>query len=422
MSREFFRFLVCGDLHLGEPLGGIAEVPEHLEDLLLDARHLAAEKVFDAAVAEKTDFVLLAGHALNFSSRDARSLHLLLHAFERLAAAGIDVYWCDTDADRLAEWPRTLQLPANVHPITGPHPEPHLIRRGDRVIAKLVGTSARGASPGDLRQVSGDSGRFTIGLAHCPDAAEEMLSSSVDLWAVGGSHQRIVRQPSSRRILSPGSPQGGTLDEPGAHGCLVVTVDHDGKAEERYISTDVVRWVRELIELPDEIDLGGLLRLMRERALRVVEQAAARQHLVEWIISDGDQTTDTPSDVLVARLRQGGCDAEILNALRAEFGAGTPGVWSLGLTVEPPSVLPSGWYEEDTVLGDLLRSIQLYQDDPELPLTWEIVEHSAKSSDGVGKLLRDVTIKDRLRLLRSVAALGVDLLRGDRVLGDATVS
>ena len=49
MSQPPLRFVHAGDLHLECPLGGVAEVPEHLRELLLDAPFLAAQQVFETA-------------------------------------------------------------------------------------------------------------------------------------------------------------------------------------------------------------------------------------------------------------------------------------------------------------------------------------------------------------------------------------
>jgi hypothetical protein len=133
---------------------------------------------------------------------------------------------------------------------------------------------------------------------------------------------------------------------------------------------------------------------------------------------DGDQLSDTRSDLLAARLRQGPLAGDILRALRQEFGAEVPGVWSATLEAAPPEVLPSGWYEEDTVLGDLLRLVQQLQHDrnQELPL-----DPNAGGSGLPRDICQRICQLDaglRESLLRRVAILGVDVLRGDRVLSE----
>ncbi len=140
--------------------------------------------------------------------------------------------------------------------------------------------------------------------------------------------------------------------------------------------------------------------------------------MVSWLLTDGDQLADTRSDLSIARLRQGNIGGEILAALRREFGADVPGIWPVSLEAEPPAVLPAGWYEEDTVLGDLLRSVQHYQSDVRQTLQLEPIAAQSSLSEPFRTALMTVTADERELLLRHVSALGVDLLRGNRVLSE----
>ncbi len=87
MSNRPFRFLVAGDFHLEQPLGGVAEVPDHLRELFLDAPYTAARRAFDAALAEDADFVLLTGDILRPSDTGPRGPLFLVEQFLRLSRA-----------------------------------------------------------------------------------------------------------------------------------------------------------------------------------------------------------------------------------------------------------------------------------------------------------------------------------------------
>ena len=65
MSLLSFRFLHASDFHLDQPLGGVIDVPEHLRDPFIDAPYQAASRVFDAAISERVDFVVVAGDILH---------------------------------------------------------------------------------------------------------------------------------------------------------------------------------------------------------------------------------------------------------------------------------------------------------------------------------------------------------------------
>src|SRR5271165_5011740 len=97
MPNRPFRFLHASDFRLDAVPRGLAEVPDHLRDCLLDAPYTAARKTFDAALSERVAFVLLGGNILQAERSGPRGTAFLIEQFERLAAAGIDVYWAASE-------------------------------------------------------------------------------------------------------------------------------------------------------------------------------------------------------------------------------------------------------------------------------------------------------------------------------------
>ena len=84
MSTRPFRFVHASDFHLEQPLMGVAEVPDHLRELFLDAPFAAAKKVFDAALTEDADFVVLSGDILNTSDTGPSAPLFLVEQFARV--------------------------------------------------------------------------------------------------------------------------------------------------------------------------------------------------------------------------------------------------------------------------------------------------------------------------------------------------
>jgi DNA repair exonuclease SbcCD nuclease subunit len=434
MSGHPFRFLHASDFHLELPLRGIEEVPDQLRELFCDAPYLAAEHVFDTALAEQVDFVLLAGDITKLKGAGARPLEFLYNQFQRLHEAQIAVYWCDSGFDRLEYWPSAVPLPANVTLFTDDSVDVVTHRRDGEVLATLLGCA--GIKSGRIRPEEFDNGAagYVIALTHGKTEAAPLEAVKVDYWALGGKHNRdnLMTEPSLAHYC--GSPQARDPEEEGAHGCAVVAVDGRGRTHRQTMTTDVVRWHTEVFELPDQIDQHGLLRMMRDHCHRQSEQAAGRQVLLRWRLTDSDQLTDTRSDLLAARVRQGGLARDLLTSLRAEFGEQIPGVWPVDIEAEPPTVLPSGWYEEDTVLGDLLRIVQAKQAEPVPKIALDPMSASESKSSLAPKEADELVIKhlgselqihdahESHRLLKHIASLGVDLLRGDRILSEEAES
>ena len=84
MPHKPLRFLHAADFHLDQPLIGLGDVPEHLVQLMIDAPYLAAQRVFEAAMAENVAFVVLSGNLLDLSNPEPRALQFLIDRFGEL--------------------------------------------------------------------------------------------------------------------------------------------------------------------------------------------------------------------------------------------------------------------------------------------------------------------------------------------------
>lgn len=421
MSGRRFRFIHASDLHLEAPVGGLGEVPPHLQDALLDAPFHAAERLFETALSERVDFLLLAGDVAHGATCGPRAFDFLDRWFRQLQAESIPIYWSESPHDQCDRWPTAVPLPENVQVLSSVHVEPITIKRDKKPLAKILGS--RGTPDGviDIDAFDGDASLFTIALVHGYPPQQMGAGSwgktNVDYWALGGLHNPCELATRVGIARYAGSPQARATEEEGPHGVSIVDVEAR-HAVRQTIATDTVRWHHEFLELPAHLDQQGLLRMLRERSQQLLDAAAGRQLLVRWTVTDGDQLTDTRSDLLAARLREGALASELLIALRREFGQNNPGLWSVSLDADPADILPSGWYEEDTVLGDLLRSVQQHQVDASLNLQLDTFDLASELTKTLQRRMVISNEEERKRILSHVASLGVDLMRGDRVLSE----
>ncbi len=65
MPGESFRFIHASDFHLESPLGDLDSLPSHLRDAMADAPRRAAQAVFEAALADNIDFLVLCGDLIS---------------------------------------------------------------------------------------------------------------------------------------------------------------------------------------------------------------------------------------------------------------------------------------------------------------------------------------------------------------------
>ncbi len=71
----------------------LPDLPDHLRPALVEAPWKAAEAVFEHAILENVDFVLLCGDLLNPISSGACGPAFLIEQFELLRERNIAVYW-----------------------------------------------------------------------------------------------------------------------------------------------------------------------------------------------------------------------------------------------------------------------------------------------------------------------------------------
>ena len=141
MSDRSFRFLHASDFRLDAVPRGLTEVPDHLRDTLLDAPYTAARRVFDTALAERVAFVILAGNILQPDLTGPRGTAFLSEQFQRLAEAGISVYWAGGESDPPEAWPTAFPLPENVRVFAKDRVTDFLHQYDGSPLARIVGTS-----------------------------------------------------------------------------------------------------------------------------------------------------------------------------------------------------------------------------------------------------------------------------------------
>jgi hypothetical protein len=417
---EPLRLVHASDLHLELPIHGLADVPDHLRELLIEAPYQAAERVFEAALAENADALLLAGDVLNVDRAGPPAIVLLLDQFARLADRGISVYWAGGAVDVPDLWPRSVALPPNVHlfPI-GRVETLDLARDGD-TIARIQGTSCRDDGQLEARGFHRDvHGLFTVGVAYGTNDSPGHEGDRVHYMALGGQHaqQTVDEQPGIAHYS--GTPQGRAPMQTGSHGCTLITVDETGRPKLRFVATDAVRWSEQVLEVTASTRSEQLQERMVERLEKLAAQQPGVDHLVRWTIRG--------TGPLVNRLRPGGLADELLVDLRRQFGepgtrqpdhpsggalpgAGSPVIWSASIDCASPISVPAEWYDQETCLGDFLRQVREFELHDDLPLDLHGFLPEDIAADPLAAIAEFESSEQRHAVLCRAAKLGVDLL------------
>ena len=281
MSTRPIRFVHAGDFHLEQPLMGVAEVPDHLGDLFLDAPYTAVGKLFEAVLAEDADFVVLSGDLLNPMYTGPRGPLFLVEQFARLAERGINVYWAGGTVDPPEAWPAALTLPQNVHVFPHGRVEDVTILCNDEPLARCRHKPRPAAVHPAGRVRSRSSGLYSIAVAHGDADLAALQARAVHYWALGGRHNRSTPLSGPQVVHYCGSPQGRRPGETGVHGCTLVQVDGQRQTRTTLIPTDVVRWLGERIAVNETTSREDLGARMRDRMHALLE-AAPRFPLSLW--------------------------------------------------------------------------------------------------------------------------------------------
>ena len=418
LHQQPLRFIHASDLHLDRTLEGIAECPVHWEERMLNISKRTAERLFQKCVEEEIDFLVLSGNVLNANLSPPGLFLFLIEQFERLKKAGIAVYWAGGEFDSPEDMPSAFPMPENVYRFPSNSIQEFYFQRIEGPdtlpVAKLMGMS-RNQRNKRIRSSEfppEPGGLFTIAVANGEVEPETLSQRFMDYWAMGGSNKRHTFHGNPRKkgpdgkplpvepeyrlhtardkkdlppqpyiVHYPGAPLARTPQDIGLYGATLVEVPltESGRAVEEptlsHFSTSPIRWVNDRVPLEATDDGGKLADELRQRIKNYREAQKGDDLFINWLI-------DIPPGPLAQHLRRSGLSNDLLSELRAMYGQDEPMLWSVAISVLVPEQLPKTYYEQQTILGDFLRSVKHFQDNPQelihlggyIPKHWEYEE------------------------------------------------
>ncbi|PLT31233.1 metallophosphoesterase family protein [Peribacillus deserti] len=269
-------FIHTADLHLDSPFSGLRQLPEGLLERLRESTFAAFEKVVNAAIYHKVDFMLIAGDLYDGENRSIRAQVRFRKEMERLQAHGIPVYIIHGNHDHLSgSWVK-ISFPPNVH-IFSSENEVKVLEKQDGTIIHIYGFSYGKRHVYERmseRYIKVEGAHFHIGMLHgnldgqtshgqyAPFTLPELIEKDLDYWALGHIHMRqeLYEYPG---ILYPGNIQGRHRKEAGEKGCYLVQLSSN-HIEKTFLETSDIIWDRKKIEITGEISYDTLITLCRE--------------------------------------------------------------------------------------------------------------------------------------------------------------
>ena len=353
------RFIHASDLHIDSPLRGLDRYDGAPVERLRNATRSALERLVDRAIAERVDFLLLAGDIYDRDWQDFHTGLFFRGQMVRLERAGIRCFIVQGNHDAQGVISRQLTLPTNVTVFSSR--AAHTIRLDDLSVA-IHGRSF------PEREVNEDlvpsypspvPGCFNIGLLHtsltgrvghdtyAPTDLPTLVAKGYDYWALGHVHAREVLNERPR-IVFCGNLQGRHAKETDAKGCELVTVEA-GRVEAEFIALDVVRWSQLSVPL-DGVDR---LESLSEAFARVLEPVLAgttdRLHAVRVTL-----TGSTELHRLEAA--QPGTLAAAMHAAAQDIGTAEIWIEQVRLDLSTPLDRAQAAQRQDAV-GELVRLV-----------------------------------------------------------------
>jgi hypothetical protein len=410
MSLAKVRFLHTSDWRLESPMGGVTETPAELREPFQDAPYQAVERVIQAAIDQKVDFVLATGDLLSLDSACPYTLDFLLRQWDRLGEQGIAFYWLGGRADDLDLWPAPLKLPAHVHCFAGGDVQALEYRRDGKLLARLLGRSDHKATWRATDYAGEEESSLRIAAVYGEVSKRGLENNGVDYWALGGRGCYEVLLSGKQAAAYAGSPQGHGPAECGPHGAVLVEYQ-PGRCDLRLLETDLWRWRHETVDASGCGTLDALQSQM-VRVLSTLPPDSGSRHgwLFGWTITQA-------CDLLLRQLEADGASERLSRTLNQQ--ASSDHRWTLAIDWQAAD-LPAELWDEDSILGDFLRTVRRLEEDPD---GWRsLLDYVPESEDrqrvllGLSRELQEASVDGRRQMWRQVANWGAELLRGESPL------
>lgn len=254
-----FRFIHCGDLHLGAPFQYAMGMSRHVDRAVAEATYEAFNNIIEIAVRERVNAVVISGDVYNSEDHNLEAQVRFVRAMYHLWEAHIPVYMVQGNHDPAESWRAGLSMPDNVHVFSDTQ-----VQRFPLMVNNIEVGGVYGISCGHGNEQSNFAAQYkaferdefslavmhgtvgsSVGSEHHdvtgPCNLTDIMQGAMDYWALGHIHksQVISEDP---MVVYAGNPQGLHRKESGAKGCYMVNVSHNGHCELEFIETSALRF------------------------------------------------------------------------------------------------------------------------------------------------------------------------------------
>lgn len=359
-------FIHAADLHLDSPFAGMSNIPNQIFKRLKESTFQSARNMFDLAIDQEVDFVLLSGDLFDESNRSLKAQLFLRNQFLKLQEHEIDVFIIYGNHDHLGgEW-TPIEWPENVHVFLSSTPSEQSFYRGDQLAASIYGFSYNERAvyenmtshyvkttdaPYHIAMLHGTLAGQEGHDAYAPFQLQQLLSRDFDYWALGHIHKRALLHEDPM-IIYPGNLQGRHIKETGEKGCYVVHLSENSHAAEFIGCSDVIFETLSL-DITDTAHMTDLVTLVDKQMSRLKERGIP--HVVKI-----ELTGETPAYIRLSQLE---VLEELMAVLHEQEEEEDIFVWVMSIDCRTNEDIV---YPEDSFLKELTSEIAQFDTYKEL--------------------------------------------------------
>jgi DNA repair exonuclease SbcCD nuclease subunit len=257
-----FKFIHAADVHLDSPLVGLARYPGAPADDIRGSTRRALTNLVDLAIAEEVAFVVIAGDLFDGAGRDYHTALFMTAEATRLRSAGIPLVIASGNHDAASILTKQVRPPDNVK-IFGTSKPSSLVLENVPAVIHGQGFARREVFDNlAAGYPAPHAGLLNIGVLHtsvdgrqghagyAPCTLAELQSKGYDYWGLGHIHSRETLSDDPWIVFS-GCTQGRHINETGAKGATLVSVDGNAITAVEHRDLDVLRWTQLTIDASD---------------------------------------------------------------------------------------------------------------------------------------------------------------------------
>ncbi|MCI6407256.1 metallophosphoesterase family protein [Veillonella caviae] len=254
-----FRFIHCGDLHLGAPFQYVMGMSRTVDRTVAESTYVAFQRIVDMAVRERVQAFIISGDVYNSEDHNLEAQVRFVRAMYQLQEARIPVYMVQGNHDPAESWRAQLDMPSNVHVFTHAQVQRFPLMVNNIEIGGVYGISCGHGNEHTnfaVQYKAFERDEFSIAVMHGtvgssqdadvhnvtgPCNVSDMIQGAMDYWALGHIHKSQVLG-NDPMIVYAGNPQGLHRKECGSKGCYMVKVSHNGHCELEFVETSAIRF------------------------------------------------------------------------------------------------------------------------------------------------------------------------------------